>query len=103
MASLIAISLVVQVALLWVGVAIMRELQCLREVVASQPRGTLALRPVTNETELGFTASYAIWGWRGSSWVLDPASVPESHEAGKCPAFNGTYEGQRVKTQCTRR
>ena len=99
---MMALMLVSQVALLWVVFAILQELRCLRGIVAGPRRD--AVTPSDDDTLLGLqAAAYAIWCWRGKSWELDLGSIPAAHEAGKCPAFSGTFVGQRVKTECTRR
>ena len=49
------------------------------------------------------SGTFAIWCWRGTRWELESNSVPASFQAGKSPAFQGSFVGQRVKSECTRR
>lgn len=44
----------------------------------------------------------AIWIWRHHGWELDAKSVPPGYVADRPPSFPGSYEGQRVKTECVR-
>ena len=110
MTALIVLMLLVQTALLCVAIGILRELRCVRglssvrELTAEQRCAAMGLGgPHISSHGIAFASAYAIWSWRGSSWELDSGSVPAGHEPGKPPAFQGTFAGQRVKTECTRR
>ena len=49
------------------------------------------------------SGAFAIWCWRGTCWELESNSVPAGFQPGKPPAFQGSFVGQRVKSECTRR
>ena len=49
------------------------------------------------------SGAFAIWCWRGTCWELESNSVPVGFQPGKSPAFQGSFVGQRVKSECTRR
>ena len=101
MTLLMVVMLCVQVTLLGVVVAILREMQCVRTLIAQRP----VTLPLTDDetTQLFSMTAYAIWCWRGTGWELDLGSIPKGHESSKCPAFKGSFVGQRIKTECTRR
>lgn len=46
------------------------------------------------------TPVYAIWIFKGQCWELDLKSVPAGYSADSPPSFTGSFEGQRVKTEC---
>ena len=45
---------------------------------------------------------YAIWIYKGRCWELDLSSVPAGYSAGSPPKFAGSFEGQRIKSECKR-
>lgn len=57
---------------------------------------------LTTHFALPRNSAYAIWTWRGNHWELEVGTVPPGHEPAGPPPHNGSYTGQRIKTECVR-
>ena len=118
MTALVIVMIVIQAALLWVAVAILNQLRRACELLECPPKSAVipkatfgypyalpqaaAFYPYASPRPLGSSFS-AIWCWRGGSWELESGSVPLGFEPGPPPKYQGSFVGQRVKSQCTRR
>lgn len=82
-----------------------RQVRCVLNDRLRQSSGVAANRHtvVTGSFRAPFCPPvYAIWLWRDTCWELELATVPLGHEPEGPPPFNGSYPGQRVKTECVR-
>lgn len=104
--TLQVLMLAVHVGLLYVMYKIYGELSRMRRILRAKSlarkrfSGPSSFRaPSVDERVL---IALAIWIWRHRQWELDEKSVPAGYVADRPPAFPGSFEGQRVKTECVR-
>lgn len=102
------VSLLIQAALLYLVYVVSQELLRVRTLLENQPQPWMRIRP-SGETVVqpsvlsgGALAIYSIWTWRGTRWELELGSVPPGYEPSGSPKFQGSFHGQRVKTECVR-
>ena len=103
MTGLMVLMVLIQAALLWIGFGILQEVRQLRELSEQRPGQKLCPPGAANSSFFAVTTNYAIWCWRGSRWELELGSVHVGFEPGTPPKFPGSFVGQRVKSECTRR
>lgn len=104
--TLQVLMLAVHVGLLYVMYKIYGELSRTRRILRAKYR---ARRPFSGPSSFRAPSvdkrviiALAIWIWRHRQWELDEKSVPPGCVADHPPSFPGSYEGQRVKTECVR-
>lgn len=108
MMDMSTLALVLMAGILAIGVyfvlTIQRELAAIRNVLERmvEARPPVTYNPVGIHTTkaTNTAAAYSIWVYKGRLWKLDQTSVPAGYVAGDPPAFAGSFEGQRVKTEC---
>lgn len=103
MTGLLVLTVLILATLLWVGLGILQEVRRLRELAEKQAAQKPGLTGKVNSSFAAITTNYSIWCWRGSCWELELGSVPPGFEPGALPKFQGTFVGQRVKSECARR
>ena len=129
MTALVIVMIVIQATLLWVAVEILNQLRRACELLESQRQTAVCAQaghtyPFTAQAAQIYSlantqaahgylypvsprplgsGAFAIWCWRGTCWELESNSVPAGFQPGKSPAFQGSFVGQRVKSECTRR
>ena len=127
MTALVIVMIVIQAALLWVAVAILNQLRRACELLECQAQSSVSAHgghfyPYTAQAAHIYprsvqashiysypgrrsagTGALAIWCWRGTCWELESGSVPAGFESGKPPTYQGSFVGQRVKSECARR
>lgn len=123
MTGLVIVMIVIQATLLWVAIAILNQLRRACELLERQPQPQVCAQPYATQASLNYpyaaqaallypyavtprltgTGAFAIWCWRGASWELESGSVPVGFQPGKRPSYQGSFVGQRVKSECVRR
>ena len=130
MTALVIVMIVIQATLLWVAVEILNQLRRVYELLECQPEASVCAQarqiyslantqagPIytlaNTQAARGYlypvsprplgSGAFAIWCWRGTGWELETGSVPAGFEPGKRPAYQGSFVGQRVKSECIRR
>ena len=103
---LLVLSLAGNLVILYVVNNIWTELESIRRLLQAKPLPSISVgkkKTVLTNSTLAILVAYAIWVWRDGQWQLDLSSIPAGYEPGKSPSFQGTYPGQRIKTECMRR
>lgn len=108
MMFLVVVLIVLTAILLYVAYKILAELQSLKEIfrqwMCEGSRGDSMWETCSDVSSTMALASrpFAMWRSRGGSWELEHATVPPGYEPGAPPPQSGTFEGQRVKTECVK-
>ncbi len=103
MTGLLVLMVLIQATLVWVGFGILQEVRRLRELSEKRSSSKHFLSGQVDSSFIAITTNYSIWCWRGGCWELELGSVPVGCEPGSLPKFQGSFIGQRVKSECTRR
>lgn len=98
--------LAVHIGLLYFLYKIYGELSRMRRILKLRSKGRITFSGPSSfrapSVERRTIIALAIWIWRHRQWELDEKSVPSGYVADRPPAFPGSFEGQRVKTECVR-
>ena len=100
----ICVFLGIHAAAVCVAFCVMKELERIRRVLERQNTSpTFVHSKVTVSSYVGQPPPvYSIWVCIGRRWELDPKSVPAGYVPGPPPSFPGSFENQKVKTECRR-
>ena len=93
------LTLLLQAAAVFIGYNVWKEIEKIRKAVERPARPPVIF---DSQSYVAPTPVFAIWVYTNRKWELDVKSVPPGYSAGSPPTFAGSFEGQRVKTDCRR-